>query len=243
MCIDVADKGSGLCGGQRYLKGVFDASPAAGGTFCTLEHMFYGCWRDRLSGGDAGRGSGVVDGAGRGRCTRRGRGPAADPSVVDHDEPDLRASRGRRRPRRAPARRRVGRARSDRDVVCAARHLRPGPRCSPAAAKSRPNTPRTPGTRPARDAARRGRDTARFGVIGQVWLHEAIKRWSRFRLSSGYSFNTIEAGAQVLGPVLVVPREHPEVTGFDGITRDLLDDFLSWMSTAPPGPRTPATTR
>ena len=38
----------------------------------------------------------------------RGRGPAADASVVDHDEPDLRASRRRRRARRAAPRRRVG---------------------------------------------------------------------------------------------------------------------------------------
>ena len=93
-------------------------------------------------------------------------------------------------------------------------------------------------------AVRRGREKARFGVIGQEWLREAVKRWSRFRLSSGYSFNTIESGAQSLARFSLFLAEHPEVTGFDGIARDLLDDFLSWMSTtASPGPRTPATTR
>lgn len=79
-------------------------------------------------------------------------------------------------------------------------------------------------------AVRRGREKARFGVIGQEWLREAIKRWSRFRLSSGYSFNTIESGAQAFARFSLFLAEHPEVTGFDGITRDLLDDFLSWMS-------------
>ena len=81
-------------------------------------------------------------------------------------------------------------------------------------------------------AVRRGREKARFGVIGQEWLREAIKQWSRFRLSSGYSFNTIESGAQSLARFSLFLAEHPEVTGFDGITRDLLDDFLSWMSSA-----------
>jgi len=79
-------------------------------------------------------------------------------------------------------------------------------------------------------AVRRGREKARFGVIGQDWLREAIKAWSRFRLSSGYSFNTIESGAQALARFSLFLTEHPEVTGFDGITRDLLDDFLAWMS-------------
>jgi integrase len=79
-------------------------------------------------------------------------------------------------------------------------------------------------------AVRRGREKARFGVIGQEWLREAIKQWSRFRLSSGYSFNTIESGAQSLARFSLFLAEHPEVTGFDGITREFLEDFLSWMS-------------
>ncbi len=79
-------------------------------------------------------------------------------------------------------------------------------------------------------AVRRGRDKARFGAIGQEWLREAIKQWSRFRLSSGYSFNTIDSGAQSLARFSLFLAEHPEVTGFDGITRELLEEFLSWMS-------------
>ena len=79
-------------------------------------------------------------------------------------------------------------------------------------------------------AVRRGRDKARFSAISQQWLREAVKHWSRFRLSSGYSFNTIDSGAQSLGRFSLFLAEHPEVTGFDGITRDLLEDFLAWMS-------------
>lgn len=80
-------------------------------------------------------------------------------------------------------------------------------------------------------AVRRGRDMARFGPISQPWLREAIKQWSRFRLSSGYSFNTIDSGAQSLARFSLFLAEHPEVTGFDGVTRELLEEFLSWMST------------
>jgi integrase len=79
-------------------------------------------------------------------------------------------------------------------------------------------------------AVRRGRDKVRFGVIGQKWLREAIKQWSRFRLSSGYSFNTIDSGAQSLARFSLFLAEHREVTGFDGVTREFLEEFLSWMS-------------
>ena len=43
--------------------------------------------------------------------------------------------------------------------------------------------------------ARRGRGTARFGGISQPWLRDPVKRWSRFRLSTGCAFATIDAGA------------------------------------------------
>ena len=109
---------------------------------------------------------------------------------------------------RAPARRRVGQ-RSVRDVVGRGPPSAAlDPRRSPAAViRSRPNTPKTPdafvlASRHA--AAARHRPLRRSS--SQVWLREAIKRWSRFRLSSGYSFNTIESRRPILGPVLVVPR-------------------------------------
>ncbi|HZT64219.1 MAG TPA: tyrosine-type recombinase/integrase [Acidimicrobiales bacterium] len=79
--------------------------------------------------------------------------------------------------------------------------------------------------------ARRGRNMARFGVIRQPWLREAIKAWSRFRLAAGYSFSTIDSGAQSLARFSLFLSEHPEVDGFDRLTRDLLERFLVWMPT------------
>lgn len=78
--------------------------------------------------------------------------------------------------------------------------------------------------------ARRGRTTARFGVIRQEWLREAIKRWSRFRLASGYSFSTIDSGAQSLARFSLYLSEHPEVDGFAGVTREVLEEFSVWIA-------------
>ena len=76
-----------------------------------------------------------------------------------------------------------------------------------------------------------GHDTARFGVIKQPWFREAIKIWSRFRLAAGYAFNTIDSGTQSLARFSLFLSEHPEVDGFDKLTRQLLEQFLVWMPT------------
>jgi integrase len=81
--------------------------------------------------------------------------------------------------------------------------------------------------------ARRGRAVARFGVIHQPWLREAIKRWSRFRLASGYTFTTIDSGTQSLARFSLFLDEHPDITGFAGITREVLEEFLAWMAARP----------
>ena len=81
-------------------------------------------------------------------------------------------------------------------------------------------------------AVRRGRNIARFGVIHQVWLREAIKRWSRFRLGVGYSFSTIDAGAQALARWSLFLDERPDVADAADITRPLLESFLSWMASS-----------
>ena len=78
--------------------------------------------------------------------------------------------------------------------------------------------------------ARRGRNTARFGVIRQEWLREAIKGWSRFRLATGYSFSTIDSGAQSLARFSLFLSDHDEVTGFAGVTRDVIEDFVVWIA-------------
>jgi integrase len=82
-------------------------------------------------------------------------------------------------------------------------------------------------------AARRGHNMARFGVIEQVWLREAVKQWSRFRLSAGYSFNTIEAGSQNMARFSQFLSEYPDVDDHSDITRPLLERFLLWMASSP----------
>ena len=78
--------------------------------------------------------------------------------------------------------------------------------------------------------ARRGRGAARFDTITQDWLREAVKRWSRFRLATGCAFATINAGALAMSRFSAFLTEnHPGVTGEAGITRPLLEDYLSWL--------------
>ena len=79
---------------------------------------------------------------------------------------------------------------------------------------------------------RRGHNAAHFGVIRQVWLREAIKRRSRFRLGAGYSFTTIDSGAQSLARWSMFLDERPDVAGPADITRHLLESFLSWMASS-----------
>ena len=81
-------------------------------------------------------------------------------------------------------------------------------------------------------AARRGRSHAHFEIIEQPWLREAIKQWSRFRLGAGYTFSTIDSGAQALARWSLFLRERSEVAGPAGITRVLLQSFLSWMASS-----------
>lgn len=116
----------------------------------------------------------------------------------------------------------------------AARHLRPRPDVF-----SGSGTAETEYAKDVWDAtvlgvpARRGRSTARFFTIGQPWLREAIKGWSRFRLGAGYAFTSIDSGAQALARFSLFLSEHPEVRGFRHVTRPLLEDFFVWMATKP----------
>ena len=89
-------------------------------------------------------------------------------------------------------------------------------------------------------AARRGRGSARFDTITQDWLRDAVKRWSRFRLATGCAFTTINAGALAMSRFSAFLAErHPGIAGEAGITRPVLEDYLSWLLEpglpAPPG--------
>ena len=79
-------------------------------------------------------------------------------------------------------------------------------------------------------AARRGREAARFDAITQDWLRGAVKRWSRFRLATGCAFTTINAGALAMARFSAFLAEnHPGITDETGITRPVLEDYLSWL--------------
>lgn len=78
--------------------------------------------------------------------------------------------------------------------------------------------------------ARRGRGAARFDTITQDWLRDPVKRWSRFRLATGCAFTTINAGALAMSRFSAFLAErHPGIVGEAGITRQVLEDYLSWL--------------
>ena len=80
--------------------------------------------------------------------------------------------------------------------------------------------------------ARRGRTAAQFDTITQPWLRDPVKRWSRFRLATGCAFATISAGALALSRFSAFLTEaHPEVGDETGITRPVLEHYLSWLVT------------
>jgi integrase len=80
--------------------------------------------------------------------------------------------------------------------------------------------------------ARRGRGTARFDGIGQQWLRDPVKRWSRLRLATGCAFATIDAAALALTRFSrFLATCHPQAADASAITRPVLEDYLSWLLT------------
>ena len=78
--------------------------------------------------------------------------------------------------------------------------------------------------------ARRGRGTARFDTITQDWLRDPVKRWSRFRLATGCAFTTINAGALAMSRFSAfLADRHPGTASEAGVTRLVLEDYLSWL--------------
>jgi integrase len=78
--------------------------------------------------------------------------------------------------------------------------------------------------------ARRGRQAARFDTITQDWLRDPVKRWSRFRLATGCAFATITAEALAMSRFSAFLAErHPGVSDETGITRLVLEDYLTWL--------------
>jgi integrase len=80
--------------------------------------------------------------------------------------------------------------------------------------------------------ARRGRGTARFDGIGQPWLRDPVKRWSRLRLATGCAFATIDSGALALTRFSrFLAMRQPQARDASAITRPVLEDYLSWLLT------------
>jgi integrase len=79
---------------------------------------------------------------------------------------------------------------------------------------------------------RRGRGPVRFDTIIQAWLRDPVKRWSRFRLATGCAWGTINAGALAMARFSrFLADRHPEVVDERGVTRPVLEDYLSWLQT------------
>jgi integrase len=74
----------------------------------------------------------------------------------------------------------------------------------------------------------------RFDSFPQPWLRQAVKRACRYRLGAGKAFGSISIDERALrwfATFLAV--QHPEVAGPDGITREVLEHYLSWITAAP----------
>lgn len=80
----------------------------------------------------------------------------------------------------------------------------------------------------------KGITTIRFDHIGQPWLRDAIKRACRYRLGAGKSFGSVSIDERALRWFTTfLTRHHPEVTDATGITRAVLEHYLSFLTAAP----------
>jgi integrase len=87
--------------------------------------------------------------------------------------------------------------------------------------------------------ARRGCTVPRFDTIAQLWLKDAAKRWCRFRLSTGSAFGTVATGPPALARFSkFLTQAHPDVVGPSGITRQVLEGYLSWLAASGWAPAT-----
>jgi integrase len=74
----------------------------------------------------------------------------------------------------------------------------------------------------------------RFDQLPQPWLRQSVKRACRYRLGAGKAFGSISIDERALRWFAVfLAGQHPEVTGPGGITRDVLEHYLSWVTAAP----------
>ena len=80
----------------------------------------------------------------------------------------------------------------------------------------------------------KGITTIRFDHFSQPWLRQAVKRACRYRLGAGKSFGSVSIDERALRWFATfLARHHPEVTDASGVTRTVLEHYLSWLTVAP----------
>lgn len=80
----------------------------------------------------------------------------------------------------------------------------------------------------------KGITTIRFDHFDQPWLRAAVKRACRYRLGAGKAFGSVSIDERALRWFsLFLTRHHHEVTDAGGITREVLEHYLSWLTAAP----------
>lgn len=85
----------------------------------------------------------------------------------------------------------------------------------------------------------------RFDRIAQPWLRDLVKRWARWRLSTGLSIATVQCDVMGLTRLSTFLTEAAaDVTTLAGLDRPVLERYLAWLAVAPigPGARTDAIT-
>lgn len=70
-----------------------------------------------------------------------------------------------------------------------------------------------------------------FEEIGQPWLRDVTKRWARFRLATGIAFGTVSADTKAVARFSTfLTVRWPAATGPTLLTREVLEAYLSWLS-------------
>jgi integrase len=74
----------------------------------------------------------------------------------------------------------------------------------------------------------------RFDRFSQPWLRQAVKRACRYRLGAGKAFSSVSIDERALRWFSTfLTDQHPEVTDASGVTRQILEHYLSWLSAEP----------
>lgn len=73
-----------------------------------------------------------------------------------------------------------------------------------------------------------------FDHFPQPWLRQAVKRACRYRLGAGKAFGSVSIDERALRWFATfLTRQRPEVTDPTGITREILEHYLSWLTATP----------